>query len=85
MSNPFFDAFRPMSEEERAAAKRDDLERRAKLEKMYRAALPCLRNAQRELREVAALGVDCHRREKAQEHVALLIESLETLLVRPAQ
>lgn len=72
----------PPAPEEIVAAEKRQAERRLAASRKVNAGIPHLRDAQRSLREAAALGLGGARFDKAQKHIAVLIEEAETDLVR---
>lgn len=72
----------PMTPEERAEAEKRAAEANIARARKVTACLPHLREAQRSLRECAALGMAAERLHKAQKNLAVLIEDAETDLVR---
>ncbi|MDX6480325.1 MAG: hypothetical protein QOG85_835 [Gaiellaceae bacterium] len=78
----FFGESFPTPEELAAIAKRR-LAERTDSERKFHAILPHLLEARRSMREAAAHGCGGHLYDRARESLALLIDEIETVLVRP--
>lgn len=81
--NPFERMFREPTPEERERLERERLASLNAAERKVHAILPHLVEARRALREAAAQGCGGSLYDRARESVALLIDELETALVRP--
>lgn len=73
----------PLTPEQQAAADKRRAEQRLAGHKRLTAGVAHLRDAQLALREAASCGVGGDRFEKSQRHLVVLLETIETELVRP--
>lgn len=74
--------FRQPTPEEAEAEKKNAMQRRVARDRTLTAILPHVKEAQRALREAGGLGAAQHDFVKAQKHLAIFVELLETELLR---